>query len=120
MSVTNLRGKCCGSIEFEGIEVLYEAEVTGSEEYIPGRMYMPNGDPGYPDEWDCSDISLYKITCVDTDQELYSQNKEAIDQAIREDVEENTDWDDVEWREDEYEPEPPEYDPDDYDNWDFE
>lgn len=118
--MTELTGIITGSIEFEGQEVSFEARVSGSVEYIPGRMYMPNGDPGYPDEWDCSGIYLEDIISVDADSELYAQNKKAIDEAIREEVEENTDWDDIDWKEVEDEPEPDEYDPDDYDNWDFE
>lgn len=36
---------------------------------IPGRMYMPNGDPGYPDEYeeDLIDFEIGAIECYDED-----------------------------------------------------
>lgn len=36
---------------------------------IPGRMYMPNGDPGYPDEYeeDLIRFEIGSVTCYDED-----------------------------------------------------
>lgn len=56
-------GTC--KINFNNVKIEYEGKnfvvsgngtacvnVDGSYSYTPGRMYMPNGDPGYPDECD--------------------------------------------------------------------
>lgn len=52
------------SIWFEHPETYDEVEllVTYSYYYDPGRMYMPNGDPGYPSEesFDIHSVSLAK------------------------------------------------------------
>lgn len=40
------------TISDDEVEFNFRADVTiyGKTYYSPGRMYMPNGDPGYPDE----------------------------------------------------------------------
>lgn len=37
---------------FELIEAYASGDASVSRQFTPGRMYMPNGDPGYPDEYD--------------------------------------------------------------------
>jgi len=122
-----LTGTVSGTLEFNDWTIEYEATVTGSETYIPGRMYMPNGDPGYPEEYDCEGPYLESIDYINIDDVehpdlVLEQNREYIEQAIKEEVEEEVDWDDISWQDD-YEPDEPERDepdPDVYDNWDFE
>lgn len=36
-----------GTITYDGVEIDIEFQY---EPLVPGRMYMSNGDPGYPDE----------------------------------------------------------------------
>lgn len=38
--------------KFELLDVYIEGDARVSRSFTPGRMYMPNGDPGYPDEYD--------------------------------------------------------------------
>ena len=54
----------------ELIEVYTSGEPTISRHFTPGRMYMPNGDPGYPDEYDyevdgdLEGIGLIRVTKI--------------------------------------------------------
>lgn len=62
---------------------------------IPGRMYMPNGDPGYPDEYeeDLIDFEIGSIECYDGDgnekeYELTPEEYSRFEQYMLEKVEE--------------------------------
>ena len=54
----------------ELIEAYASGEPTIKRHFTPGRMYMPNGDPGYPDEYeaeisgDLEGIGLIRVTKV--------------------------------------------------------
>lgn len=45
--------------EFE--KALVWLHVEASMYHDPGRMYMSNGDPGYPEESGCEDITVEKV-----------------------------------------------------------
>jgi hypothetical protein len=50
-----------------------------------GRMYMSNGDPGYPDEEDI-DFTVKTYNGVDITANLTEKECERIDEEIREEV----------------------------------
>jgi hypothetical protein len=119
MSRTSVTGTVSGKTEWEGYTVEYTVRVSGEEYFQKGRMYMPNGDPGYPDEYDSEGPFFEEIdevnlldaegVQVENDDEIYDAHKEVIDLAIQRDVENNKEWDDCSWDYPEpYEPEPPE------------
>ena len=87
-------------------------------------MYMPNGDPGYPDEEDMDGPFLdeiLEVNIMDLDGDyipeaeadhIYNEHQEEIDKAIEDEID-NTDWYDCDWEDDEPDyPDPPE--PDDW------
>ena len=123
MSRTSLTGTITGKIAWESYTVEYTVKVTGEEYFQKGRMYMSNGDPGYPDEYDSEGPFFDEIdevhlldaegVQVENDDAIYDANKEVIELAIQRDVEDNKEWDDCSWND----PEPPELDyPDDEDD----
>lgn len=95
-----------GNVIFEWNDKQYEATVNASATYSfrPGRMYMPNGDPGYPDEEDF-EIEEFNVEAVfdeNGDEVPYSEDMyDAIEDAL---------YDTDGWEEDE----PPEPDLDYY------
>ena len=52
-----------------------EAEGRANYRFYPGRMYMPNGDPGYPDEWDEDDVEFHDFI-GDSTPELSDQGED--------------------------------------------
>lgn len=120
MSRSKLSGSVTGSIEWEGYEIQYTAKVSGEYYFQKGRMYMPNGDPGYPDEEEYEGPFFEYVdwnSILDKDgvelencEEIYKTNQEVIDLAIQRDVENNKEWDNCSWDEAEP-PEPPEREP---------
>lgn len=120
MSRTTLTGHCSGSFQWESYTVEYTALVSGEEYFQKGRMYMPNGDPGYPDEYDSEgpffeDIDEINLldsegVQVENSDEVYKTNQSVIDIAIQKDVEDNKNWDDCTWDEPDcpYPDDPPE------------
>ena len=119
MSRSGMVGNVSGSFQWESYTVEYNARVTGEYYFQKGRMYMPNGDPGYPDEEDYEGPffdDVLEVDLVDTegvqvanDDEIYKNNQAVIDLAIQRDVEENKEWDDCKWDDPEPdEPDPPE------------
>lgn len=116
MSRTYLTGNCSGSFQWESYTVEYTALVSGEEYFQKGRMYMPNGDPGYPDEYDSEgpffeevdEVNLLDAEGiqVENSDDIYKANQSVIDLAIQRDVEDNKNWDDCKWND----PEPPEPD----------
>ena len=59
-----------------------EVDVEGWYEFYPGRMWLPNGDPGYPDESDgeIGDVSLEEIEETEV-EELEPASEEACKEA---------------------------------------
>ena len=121
MGRTRLTGTVAGNFQWESYTVEYTVNVSGEEYFQKGRMYMPNGDPGYPDEYDnegpfCEGIDEVNLldaegVRVEDDDKIYEANQEVIDLAIQRDVEENKEWDDCSWDDPEPDyPDPPEPD----------
>ena len=122
MGKSSLTGTVNGKVQWEGHIVEYTARVSGTEWYTPGRMYMPNGDPGYPDEYDNEGPFFEEVEWtsildekeeeeeLQNTDEVYNANQIVIDLAIQRDVEDNKEWDDCSW--DEPEPYEPEYEED--------
>lgn len=117
MSRTSLIGHVSGKTQWESYVVEYTARVSGEEYFQKGRMYMPNGDPGYPDEYDSEgpffeeveEVNLLDAdeVQIEGDEEIYKNNQAMIDLAIQRDVEDNKEWDNCSWEDPEpYEPEP--------------
>ena len=86
-----------------GRELTVDVQATGTYTHIPGRRYMANGDPGYPDE-DDFEIDNVEATWYDEDGKRIPETEdmaEALDSYLRE----KADWEDDD---------PPEPDYDDY------
>lgn len=119
-----LTGTYSGSIRTTLGLIEYIVNCECSYYYDPGRMYMPNGDPGYPPEESYDDIAITDIeeyTVYDTDGNeipegpFYDEHRQDIERAIREDFD-DVDDSDISWDEyDEYDEYEPEWEPDDYD-----
>jgi len=123
MSETHLTGSVSGRFDWNEYQIEYTAIVSGTEWYQQGRMYMPNGDPGYPDEYDCEgpffeDFDEIIVTDAEgndvTDTPGFEDQRPLIEEKIKEDVKENKDWDDCNW--DDPEPDYPDDPPED-DDW---
>lgn len=109
MGTRRLTGTVSGKIQWENYTVEYTVYVSGEEYYRAGRMYMSNGDPGYPDEYETEgpfyeDVSEVCILDAEGNQlkddyDIYEANKEVIDLAIIRDLENNKEWDDCSWDE---------------------
>ena len=57
-----------GSANRDGVEIDYEYDVDVTYSYsprIPGRMYLGNGDPGYPEE--PAEVEILSVTPRDKD-----------------------------------------------------
>ena len=124
MSRTKMKGTVSGTVEWDEYLLEYSASVTGDYYFQKGRMYMPNGDPGYPDEEDMDGPFLdeiLEVNIMDLDGDyipeaeadhIYNEHQEEIDKAIEDEID-NTDWYDCDWEDDEPDyPDPPE--PDDW------
>lgn len=87
----------------------YTVDVTAHADYYydAGRMYMRNGDPGYPPE--------SELTIEDVDAVWYDTDGKKVDNVTEEmtDALESTLQDEDGWEEDE----PPEPDYDAYEDW---
>jgi hypothetical protein len=62
--------------------VVAEAEYS----YSPGRMYMSNGDPGYPDdeEIEITDLQVYNIRPKVNDKKIIEQIEEDVTDQLYE------------------------------------
>ena len=94
-----------GILNFSVDEVDYSGEICakGTGYYYPGRMYMPNGDPGYPDEeeFELKSFEVLTLFNEETEEDLlekYNSDKEfkaKIDSAVEDSLyiaEENSEW----------------------------
>lgn len=80
------------------------AEADYSYSYAPGRMYMPNGDPGYPDEenldrtaFNCVVESICDEEGNPVDVKLTKEENDAFEVYIQErfdEIVQDADWDD--------------------------
>lgn len=91
-----------GNITFTYNGEEYEATVcaTGTYTFIKGRRYMPNGDPGYPDEED------FEIDDVDIEAVFKDGEEVPYTEDMYDDIEAVL-CDSDEWEEDDYDDEPP-------------
>ena len=93
-----------GNVTFEYDDKQYEATVhaTATYTFTKGRMYMPNGDPGYPDEEDfeVDDIDVEAVFRDGVEVPYVDDMEECIAEALE----------DVDWEYDEYDPPEPEDD----------
>lgn len=98
-----------GSVVFNYNNEEYEADVSarGTYSFSRGRMYMRNGDPGYPDEEDfeIDDIEVEAVFKDGTEVPYVDEMYDAIEEALK----------DADWECDEYDPPEPEDDWEDED-----
>lgn len=108
--------KYTGSVQSSIGLIEYTVSCKADYYYDLGRMYMPNGDPGYPPEegYDAltlTDFDEYTVYDIDgnviSDDTFYDVNRGMIEQVINNDFE-HVDLGDCDW--DEPEPEPDDYD----------
>lgn len=94
-----------GSVVFNYNNEEYEADVLarGTYSFRKGRMYMRNGDPGYPDEesFEIDDIEVEAVFDAEGNEVSYTEDMyDCIEEALN----------DVDWEIDDYEPPEPEDD----------
>lgn len=98
-----------GDVNFTYQERDLVATVSATAEhwYQAGRKYMPNGDPGYPEEDEIDDIEfdVTEVRCAEDDSVV--EHVEDMDEYIESAIYEQAEWEDDE-------PDEPDYD--DYDN----
>lgn len=122
--MSKIIGFYAGEFDLDDLSIEYTVSVKGDYYYSPGRMYMPNGDPGYPDEesiddtevTDINEYHVYKDGEELTEEQL-TKYKDTIDfdTLITRDAEDNEDnwnWNDPEPDFDDM------YDEPDYDDFD--
>lgn len=63
-----------------------EVAVAGAGEYYPGRDTMPNGDPGYPEEWEI-EYSLYEEEIEEVIEKYVAEHDCIIDWHITSETE---------------------------------
>ena len=82
--------KYSGSLYFynEETEQEFELEIEFRYSYDPGRMYMPNGDPGYPSEETADIVQIFNedkkpdwVTDAMIDEEFEIQLPSLLEQA---------------------------------------
>lgn len=91
---------------YQGRDLVATVEATAEHWYQPGRKYMPNGDPGYPEENEIEDVEFdvslaLKDANTDETVDYVEDMYDTIEAAI---------YETAEWEEDE-----PEYDEPDED-----
>lgn len=102
---TNVKWDGDVNFTYQGRDLVATVEATAEHWYQPGRRYMPNGDPGYPEEDEIDDVEfdVTEVRDAETDEAVeYTEDMvEYVDAAIQETAE---------WEE----PDPPEPDYDYY------
>lgn len=99
---TKLSGIVKGTISYNSIEIGYKAIVSGTYWEDKGDYWTPPSSDSEGPFFEETDEVFY---------EDYEQHQTEIDQLIKDDVENNKEWDDCKWDDPEpYEPEPPEED----------
>ena len=91
-------------LELEVNDVKYSIKVhaIGTYTHIPGRRYMPNGDPGYPDE---DDLEIEEVEAYWSDESgNVVETTEEMDDALVSYLLEKADW------ENDYDDDGPDYD----------
>lgn len=104
-----LIGTFTHSFEREGYYIEYTAIATCDYYYRPGRMYMRNGDPGYPEEESYDDIMIDDVEELivyrhnpdtDEDEELSEEqyNSALINEWVDDDFDTNADEGSINWQ----------------------
>lgn len=71
MSMVNYA--CDGyEVEIDGVSYIFGLYAEAEYSYTPGRMYMRNGDPGYPDdeELEVTHVEMSVVTELDSGKEV--------------------------------------------------
>lgn len=106
---TNTKVHWDGDVNFtyQERDLVATVEATAEHWYQPGRRYMPNGDPGYPEEDEINNVefTVTKVRDAETDEavDYIEDMQDEVEAAICEAAE---------WEDDS--PDEPDYD--DYDN----
>lgn len=97
-----MTGTYHGEFEYNGFDIEYTVNVSADYYYDPGRMYMPNGDPGYPPE---SSIDNFKVEDVDEihvwkgEEQIENFDYKEIETLCLKDADENADESNSYWEE---------------------
>lgn len=73
-----ITGSYAGELVSNDLSIEYIVSVKGDYYYSPGRMYMPNGDPGYPDEESIDDA---EVTDID-EYHVYKDGEELTEEQL--------------------------------------
>lgn len=87
-----------GTVNFtyEGRDLVAEVKATAQHWYQAGRMYMPNGDPGYPTEDEIDDIEFDVNSLVDAETEEAVTYTEDMVNDIESAIHEQAEWEEDE------------------------
>ena len=83
-----------GNVNFtyDGRDLVAEVEAHASHWYRPGRMYMPNGDPGYPTEDEIDDVEFDVTSVKDAETEEVVAYVDDMDDEIESAIYEQAEW----------------------------
>lgn len=76
--MSKITGSYTGEFECNDLSIEYTVSVKGDYYYSPGRMYMSNGDPGYPDEESIDDT---EVTDID-EYHVYKDGEELTEEQL--------------------------------------
>lgn len=79
---------------FDDRDLVAEVRATAEHWYQPGRMYMRNGDPGYPEENEIEDVEFDVDTVYDDETEEVVAYVEDMDEYIESAIYEQAEWED--------------------------
>jgi len=102
MALTNQTYKGDITFTYEGREYVADVTAKATYYYRPGRKYMANGDPGYPDEesFDIDDIEVHSIRDKETEEVV--EETEELSAAIGNALDGADGWEDDEPPEPDY------------------
>lgn len=66
------------------LNYMYDIDVTSDPSFTPGRMYMDNGDPGYPDEGEPgeAEINIYELEVTNEDSDILYSGPDFTDMSL--------------------------------------
>lgn len=117
-TITDLHYDFEFEVSIEDKEFRCSGYAEGTEWHEAGRFYMPNGDPGYPDEYDFTieDVIIEEIVDISTEEEVEVNDPDIKDLCQEKVYEQLQNVDSSEWKRSPY---TPYLDRDDYckDDW---
>ena len=102
---TNVKWDGDVNFTYQGRDLVATVKATAEHWYQPGRRYMANGDPGYPEENEIEDVEFDVTALKDAETDETVEYTEDMVEYVDAAVQETAEWEEPE----------PEYDEPDYD-----